>query len=197
MDARESTRMIEHSKKYLNKLYATTEAFDWSKVEPLAEHMIKAVREGRHVFICGNGGSAGNAIHLANDFLYGIEPSGNAMKVEALAANSAVLTCLGNDIGYENIFSHQLKVKAKPGDLLLVLSGSGNSPNILRALEQAKESEMISFAILGYTGGKAKEMSDFPMHFDVDDMQISEDLQLMIGHMLMQYLCQKLGAKDE
>ena len=136
-------------------------------------------------------------MHLANDFLYGIAPNGNSINVEALPANSAVLTCLGNDIGYENIFSHQLKVKGKPGDILIVLSGSGNSANIINALEVAKSKDIVTCGILGYQGGKAKSLVDYPLHFEVDDMQVSEDMQLIVGHMLMQYLHEKLKESHE
>ncbi|MGJ8682850.1 SIS domain-containing protein [Paraglaciecola sp.] len=184
--------MIDLAKGYLTKLNTATEQFDWALLEPLAEHMLNAIANKKQVFICGNGGSAGNAIHLANDFTYGIHPNGNALRIEALPANAAVLTCLGNDIGYDNIYSHQLKVKANSGDLLIVLSGSGNSPNILNAIEQGKSIGMTTFAILGFSGGQAKAMADYPLHFDIDDMQISEDLQVIVGHMLMQYLHDKL-----
>lgn len=106
--------------------------FDWSPVEKLARAMRFAWKDGRHLYICGNGGSAANAIHLANDYLYGIsKEDGFGMRVTALTANPSVLTCLANDIAYDQIFSAQLKVLANPGDLLLVLSGSGNSPNIV------------------------------------------------------------------
>ncbi len=74
------------------------------------------------------------------------------------------------------------------GDLLIVLSGSGNSPNIVRAIEQAKAMEVKSYAILGFTGGKCKDLADMPIHFPVNDMQIAEDMQLIVGHMLMQWL---------
>ena len=102
------------------------------QVEKLAIHLRKIWQEERNLFICGNGGSAANAIHLANDFHYGVGACGNppytkGLKVEALPANAGVITCLGNDIGYENIYSHQLNNKATTGDLLIVLSGSGNS----------------------------------------------------------------------
>lgn len=177
---------------YLETLHVVTREMDWSPVEVLGKALCEAVQQGRRVYLCGNGGSAGNAVHLANDFLYGIAPDGNAMKVEALAANTSVLTCLGNDIGYENIFSHQLKVKAEVGDILIVLSGSGNSPNIVSALEEAAQKSMQSFAILGYSGGKAKALADVTIHFPVDDMQIAEDTQLIVGHMLMQHLNQEL-----
>lgn len=141
------------------------------------------------MFFCGNGGSAGNAIHLANDFLYGIaKRNGGGLKVMALSDNPAVITCLANDLGYEHIFSEQLAVQAEKGDLLIALSGSGNSPNILRVIEQAKSMGVKSYAVLGFTGGKCKQLADVPIHFSVNDMQIAEDLQIIVGHMLMQWL---------
>lgn len=177
---------------YVERLNAVLATADWTPVEQLSEVLLEAVQTRRQVFLCGNGGSAGNATHLANDFLYGINPQGGALNVEALSANPAVLTCLGNDIGYENIYSHQLKVKARAKDVLIVLSGSGNSPNIVNALEQGNAMGMQTFAILGYAGGKSKNLAKTPIHFAIDDMQISEDLQMMVGHMLMQFLAQKL-----
>lgn len=188
--------MIENMKRYVNRLNDTLNNADWHQVEPLAEALLSAALEQRQVFICGNGGSAGNAIHLANDFLYGIEPNGGSLRVEALPANSAVVTCLGNDIGYENIFSHQLKVKAQPNDVLIILSGSGNSANILNAIQVAKENQVQTFAILGFDGGKAKLTADHAIHFAISDMQISEDLQLIVGHMLMQHLNEKLKVNN-
>jgi D-sedoheptulose 7-phosphate isomerase len=126
---------------------------------------------------------------LANDFLYGIaKKTGGGLKVQALSANSAVMTCLANDVGYESIFSEQLAVQAQAGDLLIALSGSGNSPNIVRVIEQAKAMDVKSYAILGFTGGKCKELADVPIHFPVNDMQIAEDMQLIVGHMMMQWL---------
>lgn len=174
---------------YAQQLSQILSETDWSPVEALADDCRRLIYEGKRLYICGNGGSAGNAIHLANDYLYGVSPiDAKAIKVEALSANSAVLTCLGNDLGYEHIFSWQLKVKAEPGDVLVVLSGSGNSANIVNALEEAKAKGMKSYAVLGYQGGKAKALADVPIHFPIDDMQISEDLQLVVGHMLMRLL---------
>ncbi len=151
--------------------------------------MLARWRDGRDVYFCGNGGSAGNAIHLANDYLYGIaKRTGGGLRVHSLSANSAVLTCLANDVGYDKVYSEQLAVMGRPGDLLIVLSGSGNSANVVSALEQAKAMGIESCAIVGYSGGKCKELADIAIHFPVDDMQISEDLQLIVGHMLMQWL---------
>ena len=174
---------------YSKKLQAVLEKSDWSVIEELASDMQKCWKNGRRVFLCGNGGSAGNAIHLANDFLYGVaKRTGGGLRVLALSDNPSVITCLANDLSYDHIFSEQLAVQAEKGDLLIALSGSGNSPNILLAIEQAKKMQVKSFAILGFLGGKCKELVDVPIHFPVDDMQISEDLQLIVGHMLMQWL---------
>lgn len=174
---------------YCSRLHSTLSDSNWTNVELLAIEMLECWRQKKQVFFCGNGGSAGNAIHLANDFLYGIaKQNGGGLKVQALSANPAVITCLANDVGYDHIYSEQLAVLGQPGDLLIVLSGSGNSPNILRVLQQSKEMSIKSVAILGFDGGKCKQMVDIPIHFAVNDMQIAEDMQLVVGHMMMQWL---------
>ncbi len=178
-------------REYADKLThaMTLDAMD--EVPALAAALREAWRDGRTVYLCGNGGSAGNAIHLANDFLYGvgIHNSRGGMHVEALCSNTAVLTCLANDLGYDRIYSEQLRVKAQTDDVLLVLSGSGNSPNVVNALETGNGLGMKTFAILAFSGGRCKELAQHPIHFELDDMQIAEDLQLIVGHLCMQWLC--------
>ena len=174
---------------YTDRLSGILKDFDWTPVSMLAEDVKKCWLARKQVFLCGNGGSAGNAMHLANDYLYGIaKRTGGGLRVNALPANSAVMTCLANDVGYDRVFSEQLAVQAEPGDLLIALSGSGNSPNIVEAILQAKDMGVKSYAILGFTGGKCKALADVPIHFEVNDMQIAEDLQMVVGHMLMQWL---------
>jgi D-sedoheptulose 7-phosphate isomerase len=178
-----------HFADYAARLQKALQEAAWQPVESLGRELLDCWKSGRRVFLCGNGGSAGNAMHLANDLLYGISKAhGSGLRVSALSANPAVLTCLANDCGYDAIFSMQLAVQAAKGDVLIVLSGSGNSANIVKALEQAKAIGVKSYAILGYSGGKAKALADVPIHFAVNDMQIAEDLQLIVGHMLMQWL---------
>jgi len=187
MDNKE--KINNHIKNYISKLTHIMNKSDWSSVEILAHEMFNCWKSGGHVYICGNGGSAGNASHLANDFLYGIaKVTGAGLKISSLSANPAVITCLANDTGYENIYSEQLAVLANPEDLLIVFSGSGNSINILNVLKESKKMKVKSFAILGFSGGSAKSLADISIHFSIDDMQISEDLQLIIGHMLMQWM---------
>jgi D-sedoheptulose 7-phosphate isomerase len=176
------TRYLEESQGVMSRL-------DLAQVEELALALRAAWAEGRQVFLCGNGGSAANAIHIANDLVYGIaKEAGRGIRIHALTANQAVTTCLANDVGYHAIFSKQLELFGRPGDLLVVLSGSGNSPNIIEALRAARAGGMTSFAILGFSGGKCLELADHAIHARIDDMQISEDLQLMVGHMVMQWL---------
>lgn len=185
----ETTYFQDHVDRYTKDLSRVMSEFDWTPVNTLAEEFLDCWKTGRQLFICGNGGSAANAIHIANDCLYGISKvAGSAMKCNALSANPAVMTCLANDIGYDNIFSCQIDVLANPDDTLLVLSGSGNSANIIAAINAAKAKKMRTFGILGYSGGKAKEILDTPIHFDINDMQISEDLQMIVAHMISQWL---------
>jgi D-sedoheptulose 7-phosphate isomerase len=184
-------RMQQLIKNYGEKLSHALTLDAMQQVPALGQALREAWRNGRSTYLCGNGGSAGNAIHLANDLLYGVGVNNRqgGMSIEALSANAAVLTCLANDLGYDRIYSEQLRVKAQAGDILIVLSGSGNSPNVVKAIEMGNAIGMQTFAILAFSGGRCKELAQHPIHFDIDDMQIAEDLQLVIGHICMQWLC--------
>ena len=178
---------------YLNRLQGCFSAENLAAIETLAGALRQAWIECRHVYICGNGGSAANAIHMANDLHYGIGACGTGarvpgLRVEALPANSGVITCLANDTSYDNIYAHQLEVKGSKGDLLIVLSGSGNSVNVVRALETAKCIGIKSFAVVAFSGGRCKEMAETAIHFPINDMQVAEDAQLIVGHLCMQWL---------
>ncbi len=179
---------------YSSRFNAILSRFDWTPVERLAYDLRDCWQTGRQVFFCGNGGSGANANHLANDFLYALSKTkGSGLRVHSLAANPSTLTCLANDEGYEQVFSLQLAVLARRADVLVVFSGSGDSPSILQALQEARKIGMTSYAVLGYSGGKAKALADVPIHFAIDDMQIAEDAQMVVGHMLMQWLYGQRG----
>jgi D-sedoheptulose 7-phosphate isomerase len=187
------SRFAQAAVSYLERLQGCFNQPILRQVEQLAEQLMEIWVSGRQVLICGNGGSAANAMHIANDFHYGIGACGPGprlpgLRVEALPANAGVITCLANDTGYDNIYAHQIEVKSRPDDLLIVLSGSGNSPNVVRALEAAKRLKMKSFAVVAFSGGRCLELADVAIHFPVDDMQIAEDTQLVVGHMCMQWL---------
>lgn len=182
--------MDQHVTEYSDKLTRALRLDAMSAVPLLGAALRESWLGGKTVYLCGNGGSAANALHIATDLLYGAGlTSGGGLRVEALSANPAVLTCLANDAGYDSIFAEQIRIKANAGDVLIVLSGSGNSPNVVKALEIGNAMGVHTFAILGYTGGLCKKVAQHPIHFEIDDMQIVEDLQLIIGHMCMQWLC--------
>ena len=110
------------------------------------------------------------------------------MNVLPASANTGIITCLANDTGYENIYAHQIEVKCRRDDILIALSGSGNSRNIVKAIEKANNKGCKTYAVVGFTGGVCKEIARNVIHFEVDDMQIAEDTQLVAGHLCMQWL---------
>jgi D-sedoheptulose 7-phosphate isomerase len=178
--------------KYTASISEVLQKADFDKINILAESLLTAWQENRKVFICGNGGSAANALHITNDLVYGAaKDKEKGIRAIALTGDISVITCIANDVSYEDIFSRQLEVHAQSGDILIALSGSGNSPNIIKAIISAKEIGMKTFAILGFSGGKSLHLADVPIHFPINDMQISEDMQLIVGHMVMQWLREK------
>ncbi|EFL89534.1 SIS domain-containing protein [Ahrensia sp. R2A130] len=179
----------DHFTDYATRMNEAMMGFDWTPVSQLTNDLMDLARDGRQLFLCGNGGSAGNANHLANDFLYAwSKKAGRGIRVQSLAANPAVMACLANDVGFEEVFANQLQILAREGDVLLCFSGSGNSPNILRVLEEAKAMGVKTYSVLAFDGGKAKALSDVPIHLEIDDMQIGEDFQTVIGHAIVQYM---------
>ena len=144
---------------YSKRLIETIKQNKYDEINSLYKQLFSAWKNKKTIYICGNGGSAGNANHIANDLIFAAgKKNKKGLKVESLASNPAILTCLANDIGYENIFSEQLKVKGAKGDLLILLSGSGNSKNIINAVKMAKKLDILTFAILGFNGGKCKKL---------------------------------------
>ena len=187
------TGFHKYAREYQAKLTKGLGSSQLECVFELSKLLENAWKMEKRVYICGNGGSGANAIHIANDFHYGVgcTDSGceaRGIRVEALTANSAILSCLANDIGYGEIFAHQLGVKADKGDILIVLSGSGESQNVVKAIERAKELEMKAVARVAYSGGSCKQLADLCIHLNTRDMQVAEDLQLVVGHMCMQWL---------
>ena len=171
---------------YLSNLIQVARQVLPRAVEIALEELINVHNLGGRVFLCGNGGSGANALHIENDISIGIQKiSDFKLAVETLGANLAVSTALANDYSYNEIFARQLALKAKPGDLLIVYSGSGNSANIIGVLKEAKRIGVRSCAVLGFDGGEALKLADISIHFPINDMQISEDLQLVLGHLVM------------
>lgn len=174
---------------YINNLILAQKTYLIPAAEKLTNLMFDAWQNDRTVYLCGNGGSGANALHMANDLmLFGQKEKIKGVKTEALNANIAVVTCIANDESFEDIFVNQLKTKLNQNDILLVLSGSGNSKNIINAIEFANSIDALSIGVLGFDGGKAKSLVKELIHFAVNDMQVVEDLQISLVHMLMKQL---------
>ena len=156
---------------------------------------VKLIQEvtlnGNTIFVCGNGGSAQTASHFVTDWAkMGWANKRQKFKAYCLSDNIGMLTAYSNDLSYADVFSEPLRNYASKGDLLIVVSGSGNSDNVVRALEVSKQIGMYSIGLCGYSGGKVKDLSDVAVHFPVSDMQIVEDLHLSFGHIVMKQLCE-------
>ncbi len=168
------------------------------QAERLVALLLRAFDAERTVFLIGNGGSAANASHFAQDLAKGTAPGLEAprrLRALSLADNVGFLTALANDVGYERVFEQQLRTLARPGDLLIAISGSGNSPNVLRAVEWAREAGLLTLGVTGFDGGKLRGMVDHAVHVPCDDMGICETLHAAVFHCAMSGLRERIEAR--
>jgi phosphoheptose isomerase len=167
------------------------------ELERAAAMLLEAYAARARVFSCGNGGSAAIANHLQCDHVKNIRTATDLCpSVVSLSTNVELLTAIANDLGYENSFVYQLQSEARPGDLLIAVSSSGRSPNIVRALTWAKEQDLRTIAITGFTGGPARELADAAVHVDCRNYGIVEDLHQSIMHALAQFIRQSRMTAD-
>lgn len=157
-------------------------------------------KKGR-IYICGNGGSAATASHFQNDFNKGVsEYIDVPFRFHCLNDNVATLMAIANDIGYEEVFRFQLRNNLEENDVLVAISGSGNSHNVIRAVEYAKEHGCKIIGLTGFSGGKLKKLSDISLHAPVNSMQVTEDIHMIFDHLMMsifyKYLCGKEHLQD-
>ena len=151
------------------------------------EELVSCLKSGKKILICGNGGSAAEAEHLSAEFIVRLKPSKNrkALPIISLSQNSSVLTACGNDLGFDNIFSRSLAALGNQGDILILLSTSGESKNILNALSTAREKKIKSISFLGKGGGKAKSMSDINLIIPSEDVARIQECHLFLGHHIL------------
>ena len=165
-------------------------AMDTHSVQMAIDLVVRKIKEQKKVITCGNGGSASTASHYITDWnkMYNLA-TGRKLRGISLTDNVGLITAYGNDLSYDDVFSGQLEALMDEGDLLVVVSGSGNSPNILRAIKTAQALKGDVLGVLGYDGGKALPMCDEVFHTPSWDMQICEDIHLSFGHMVMKTIC--------
>ncbi len=168
------------------------------QAERVVALLLRAFERERSVFLIGNGGSAANASHFAQDLAKGTAPGLEAprrLRAISLADNVGFLTALANDVGYERVFEQQLRTFAQPGDLLIAISGSGNSPNILRAVEWAREAGVETLGVTGFDGGKLRSLADHALHVPCDDMGMCETLHAAVFHFAMSQLRERIEER--
>jgi len=175
---------------YLENLEAVLRSLDVEAVARVIDLLLEALRLDRAVYILGNGGSAATASHLANDLLAATRGSERAFRVWSLSANVATLTAAANDLGYDQIFVEQLRGRLRADDLVIAISASGNSPNVLRAVEYASEHGAVTIGFTGFDGGRLAGMvSDgVRVNTPAGDYGPVEDVHLVLDHVIGSYL---------
>ncbi len=189
------TDYTEKIKAYINMEKKILDLLPIENISEVMNVMEKARQSGKRVFICGNGGSASTASHLECDFNKGISYNQKIKyDIECLSDNVPMMMAIANDIGYDDIFVIPLKNKMKPGDVLIGISGSGNSENVIRAFEYANKIGAETIAFTGYSGGRLKGIAGYNIHVNICNMQITEDMHLILNHMMMYILSGMKGC---
>jgi D-sedoheptulose 7-phosphate isomerase len=180
----------DFSQRYFDYLGRVLKAIDPKSIETFAKTLLDARESGATVYFIGNGGSAATASHFANDLAIGTNSYEKPFRVVSLADNQAIITAIGNDFGYEEIFTRQLRVLAKPGDVLVAISASGNSLNLIRAIEYASSAGIKTVAITAFDGGRMKQISDEGIHVPtgLKEYGPAEDAHMILDHLIGAYL---------
>ncbi len=179
---------------YFGAVQDLLDAVPFDAVDQVVEALMQANRAGQTVFICGNGGSAATATHFGCDLAKRPIVAGQPrFRVIALTDNNALMTALSNDISYDAVFAEQLLPLVRPGDVVIGISGSGNSRNVLNAIQVAREAGALTIGFSGYDGGRLKAMVDLAVHVPCDTMAMVEDVHLMLEHAI----CERLLALNQ
>jgi D-sedoheptulose 7-phosphate isomerase len=180
---------------YIERLNSTIAKLPRDRVARLGASLLRAYRNDKQVFTLGNGGSSSTASHMAADLAKNtIGPNMRRFRITSLNDNAAIVTALANDLGYEHVFSEQLNSHIRAGDVLIAVSASGNSPNVLEAIRYAQHESAEVVALLGFEGGEAASLADNSIVVPSSDYGIVEDVHLIINHMLVEYFRTHLAS---
>lgn len=184
-------------KEYLAHEIRVLESLDVEAINDALNLLQSTFENGNTVFTFGNGGSSSTASHFQNDFNKGVsEYTEKKFNLLCLNDNVSTVMAIANDIGFEEIFRFQLTGHIKPGDVVLAISGSGNSKNVINAVEYAKEQGCKVIGLTGFGGGKLKELSDVSLHAPINSMQITEDIHMIFDHLMMSIFYKSLAGID-
>lgn len=186
-----NTKYAGTAEYYFDRLKTTvTERVDNHEIDSGIALVETAWKEGRQIITLGNGGSSMTALHFITDWNKSIFMStGIPFRGRTLVDNMGLLMAYGNDTSFQDIFIEQLKNILQPGDLVIAISGSGNSENVIRAVDYANSNKAVTLGLCGYSGGKLRERAQHSIWAKVDDMQLCEDVHAIFGHIVMQRLC--------
>ena len=186
----ESFSLKDYSRSYIQYLASVLNNISLTDIEKFVEVLLEARERESSIFFIGNGGSAATASHFANDIAIGTRTYEKPFRAISLCDNQAVITAIANDDGYEKIFSQQLQVLLKKQDVVVAISASGNSPNLLDAIDTAKKMNTITVGISAFDGGKMKEMVDVSLHVPTEKGEYgpAEDAHMVLDHLISNYL---------
>ncbi len=183
---------------YFEELAQAAGTIDLRALDRAAEVLLGAYTHGKLVFSCGNGGSASVSNHLQCDHLKGVRNGTDLQpRVVSLSSNVELLTAIANDLGYHESFAYQLKAQSRPGDVLVAISSSGSSPNIVQAIRWARDNDLRTIALTGFEGGDARSIAEIAIHVDSANYGIVEDLHQSTMHALAQYIRQTRMSADD
>jgi D-sedoheptulose 7-phosphate isomerase len=179
-----------HTKFYINRLVEVLRGVSALEISNFIDTMIVASERGSSIYFIGNGGSAATASHFVNDISIGVKSIKKPFRAISLCDNQAVITAIANDYGYEYIFSQQLSVLLKKDDVVVAISASGNSLNLLKAIDIAKQKKAITVGLTAFDGGKLKEVVDVSVHVptEIGEYGPAEDAHMMLDHLVTSYL---------
>ena len=180
------TPMNEHAiiEQYLQTFLRGCELIRPNEISVIYHALLKTTQAQGKIYLCGNGGSSSTASHFQSDLNSAFARSHNIMPAVCLTDNIASLTAIANDISYEDVFCHQLRYLLERQDALVAISASGNSANVIKAAELARQNGSTVVALVGFDGGRLKALSDYAFHVPVSNMQVVEDLQLLFCHLV-------------
>jgi len=181
------------ARRYLEEVASSVAKLPRAQIAAFAETVERAYRDDRQVFVIGNGGSASTASHMACDLAKNIYPAGalagiRRFRVVSLTDNVALITALANDCGYDRVFAEQLSYYVRTGDLVIAISASGNSPNVLEALVAARAAGARTAALLGFDGGRARDLADTAVVINSRDYGHVEDAHLVVNHLVTAWM---------
>ena len=192
------TSVDKFAEAYFDNLHTILKGIDPASLASFVEILMNCREKRTKIFFIGNGGSASTASHFANDLTIGTRQTAKTFRVISLADNNSILTAIGNDVGFLNVFSDQIKALGSEGDVLVAISASGNSPNLIEALTEAKKKKITTIAITAFDGGELKDLCDLSVHVPTAKGEYgpAEDAHLIINHLVHAYLLRFINRNE-